>query len=78
LTRPFKPRGDRAETSNVSSHGETARTKIGDTLGRPRARRGAHVNYRDALAAHLVMSLADLRLKRRAQERARRQASSSA
>ena len=77
LTRPFKPRGHRAETSNVSSYGETARTKIDEALGRPSARRGPRTRYREALVAHLVMSLADLRLRRRTQERARRQASRS-
>jgi hypothetical protein len=62
----------------VSSHGETARTRIGDTLARRRAAwRSGHRIYGEALVARLVMSLADLRLKRRAEERARRHASSS-
>jgi hypothetical protein len=61
----------------VSSHGETARRKIDEALGRPSARRSTHTSYREALVAHLVMSLADLRLKRRTEERARRQASNS-
>jgi hypothetical protein len=61
----------------VSSHGETARKKIDEALGRPSARRSTHARYREALVAHLVMSLADLRLRRRTQERARRQASRS-
>jgi hypothetical protein len=61
----------------VSYHDETARTKRGDALGRREAGRAARVSYREALVARLVMSLADLRLKRRAQERARRQASSA-
>jgi hypothetical protein len=50
---------------------------MGDALAGRRARRPAHTRYREALVAHLVMSLADLRLRRRAQERVRRQASSS-
>jgi hypothetical protein len=62
----------------MSSHGETSWTKIRDTLVGRRARRSTHMRYREALVAHLVMSLADLRLKRRAEERARRQVSSSA
>jgi hypothetical protein len=51
---------------------------MGDAVAGRGERRGAHTRYREALVAHLVMSLADLRLKKRAQERARRQVSSSA
>jgi hypothetical protein len=36
-------------------------------------RRSALTKYREVLAAHLVMSLADLRLKKRVTERTRRQ-----
>jgi hypothetical protein len=61
----------------VSSYGETARRKVDEALGRPSARRSTHTRYREALVEHLVMSLADLRLRRRTQERARRQASRS-
>jgi hypothetical protein len=50
--------------------------KIDDTLTDRRLGRGTRrsvpAKYRELLAAHLVMSLADLRLKKRASERTRR------
>jgi hypothetical protein len=46
-------------TETQVSRGTAARTPV---LGR----------YREILAAHLVMSLADLRLRKRVQQRARR------
>ena len=53
----------------MSSNGGTDRRKF-DDVGR-KAGRIAH-EYREILAAHLVMSLADLRLKKRVNERNRR------
>jgi hypothetical protein len=53
----------------MSSNGGTERRKS-DDVGR-RAGRSAP-RYREILAAHLVMSLADLRLKKRVNERIRR------
>jgi hypothetical protein len=53
----------------MSSNGGTDRRKS-DDVGR-RAGRNAP-KYREILAAHLVMSLADLRLKKRVNERTRR------
>jgi hypothetical protein len=41
------------------------------TLASP-GRKSVPARYREILAAHLVLSLADLRLRKRVQERARR------
>ena len=61
----------------MSSDGETYRKRIEDLLiGRRSGEamwRSALTKYREVLAAHLVMSLADLRLKKRVTERTRRQ-----
>jgi hypothetical protein len=61
----------------VSSDGETYRNRIEDPLIGRRSgqamRRSALTKYREVLAAHLVMSVADLRLKKRVTERTRRQ-----
>jgi hypothetical protein len=61
----------------VSSDGETYRKRIEDPLIGRRSgqamRRSALTKYREVLAAHLVMSVADLRLKKRVTERTRRQ-----
>jgi hypothetical protein len=61
----------------VSSDVETYRKRIEDPLIGRRSgqamRRSALTKYREVLAAHLVMSLADLRLKKRVTERTRRQ-----
>jgi hypothetical protein len=55
----------------VSSYGQTSRTGT-ETLGGTAARRPIVARYRELLAAHLVLSLADQRLRKRVQERARR------
>ena len=64
----------------MSSDGETYRKRIEDPIiGRRSSqamRRSALTKYREVLAAHLVMSLADLRLKKRVTERTRRQGGS--
>ena len=61
----------------MSSDGETYRNRIEDPLIGRRSgqamRRSALTKYREVLAAHLVMSVADLRLKKRVTERTRRQ-----
>ena len=61
----------------MSSDGETYRMRIEDApIGRRSGqamRRSALTKYREVLAAHLVMSIADLRLKKRITERTRRQ-----
>ena len=61
----------------MSSDGETYRNRIEDPLiGRRSGEamwRSALTKYREKLAAHLVMSVADLRLKKRVTERTRRQ-----
>ena len=61
----------------MSSDGETYRKRIEDPLiGRRSGQtmwRSAFTKYREVLAAHLVMSVADLRLKKRVTERTRRQ-----
>ncbi len=61
----------------MSSDGETYRKRIEDPLIGRRSgqamRRSALTKYREVLAAHLVMSVADLRLKKRVTERTRRQ-----
>jgi hypothetical protein len=53
----------------MSSNGGTDRRKS-DDVGRKAGRNAPR--YREILAAHLVMSLADLRLKKRVNERIRR------
>jgi hypothetical protein len=60
----------------VSSNGKISRRILaparriaGSGIARPAA-----ATYRDILAAHLVLNLADLRLRKRVQERARRTA----
>jgi hypothetical protein len=66
----------RADTSQMSSSG-TYQMKIDSTLSNRRNGEGtttsALAKYREHLVAHLVMSLADLRLKKRVTERTRRQ-----
>jgi hypothetical protein len=61
----------------VSSDGETYRKRMEDPIIGRRSgqamRRSALTKYREVLAAHLVMSDADLRLKKRVTERTRRQ-----
>jgi hypothetical protein len=52
----------------VSSSGRIEAHLFRGTTARTPALRG----YREILAAHLVLSLADLRLRKRIQERARR------
>jgi len=61
----------------VSSDGETYRKRIEELLIGPRSGeamwRSALTKYREVLAAHLFMRVADLRLKKRVTERTRRQ-----
>jgi hypothetical protein len=57
----------------VSLHGQTSRIRTGSlALGGISARAPVLARYRETLAAHLVLSIADLRLRKRVQERARR------
>jgi hypothetical protein len=59
----------------VSSHGQTSGIATQTFApGGTAARSPVLARYRDILAAHLVLNIADLRLRKRVQERARRTA----